>query len=104
MQGKDDITITSVKQCKLPRTHVAKEMNKRHFKRNDGKAGSINISIGVAAIHPGIVIDPWPMSKSTKVGFQPCLADQLRSILESVNLPFQQQSPLGPEPPKSTMT
>lgn len=38
-------------------------------------------------MHPGIVIDPWPMSKSTKVGFHPNLAAQLRSILDNVLLP-----------------
>jgi len=47
----------------------------------------MGISIGVAAMHPGIVIDPWPISKSTKVGFQPCLAAQLRSIFDKVVFP-----------------
>jgi len=49
--------------------------------------GSIGNSMGVAAMHPGAVIDPWPISKSTKVGFQPCLAAQLRSILDNVLFP-----------------
>lgn len=38
-------------------------------------------------MHAGMVIDPWPMSKSTNVGFQPCLAAQLRSILDNVLFP-----------------
>jgi hypothetical protein len=59
----------------------------RGISRGIPSTGSMGISIGVAAMHPGIVIDPWPMSKSTNVGFQPCLAAQLRSILDRVLLP-----------------
>lgn len=59
----------------------------RGISRGIPSTGSIGTSIGVPAIHPGMVIDPWPISKSTNVGFHPCLAAQLSSILDKVLFP-----------------